>query len=274
MPTEEFIYYRGAFLPSSSCDIREYNTHGVLYEVVRIMEEVPLFLEDHILRLKQSIALTSDAICTPPDLSFFEETIRELIKRNKRSTGNIKIVLLPHKAEEILLCFIPHSYPHERQYANGVSTNFLFAERTAPQAKVHQQQLREKADRMIAQQALYEVLLVDSHHYVTEGSRANLFIVSGTTLYTAPPSMVLGGITRQKVMEILHGMKQPVKEEAWTYHRIIEEAEALFLTGTSPKILPIASCGTTHFKVRHKLVHHIMKQYDQIITHYIRIRKD
>ena len=58
--------------------------------------------------------------------------------------------------------------------------------------------IRERPVRLISDNKLYEVLLVDRNGRITEGSRSNVFFVKGNKFYTGPSAMVLVGITRKK----------------------------------------------------------------------------
>ena len=51
-------------------------------------------------------------------------------------------------------------------------------------------------------------------------------------------------------------------------------ADAVFLTGTSPKVLPVGQIGEKEFHVNHKLLITLIKKYDKLIAEYIQERKD
>jgi len=166
-----------------------------------------------------------------------------------------------------LLFFIPHSYPTPEQYRDGVSVGFLQAERNNPEAKV-EQSVREKANQLLHNGELYEVLLVDHEGYITEGSKSNMVFVKGGALYTCPLEKVLTGITLKKVIELAAVENIPVIYEAVPLSAIASY-DALFITGTSPKILPVAKAGEVTFDVNNPLVNKLKALYDQLIDNEI-----
>jgi Branched-chain amino acid aminotransferase/4-amino-4-deoxychorismate lyase len=247
------------------------NVEHSVYEVIRIIDGVALFLEDHFQRLLVSIDLQK--IILPIGFQEFKAMLSELIHRNNQFEGNVKFSCYQVDKQVKWVCsFISHSYPAANDYQNGVKTDLLFAERKNPNAKVVQTSVREMANRAIAEKGLYEVLLVNKDKLITEGSRSNVFFVKGNRFYTAPIPMILEGITRRKVFECLHALGFAVVEEAISSDRICD-FDAAFLTGTSPKVLPVNSVGKQVFSMRDEAVTKLMDKYNQLIQEYIRNEK-
>jgi branched-chain amino acid aminotransferase len=243
----------------------------VIYEVVRVIDGVALFLEDHFSRLQKSMDIHELKFRMP--LAEFKRNIKELCLKNLIPEGNVKFTYSVYgNNEHWAFSFIQHSYPTQADHENGVTAELLFAERQNPNAKVVQQEIRDKANQMIAQKGLYEVLLVDRDGKITEGSRSNVFFVKSGVFYTAPASMVLEGITRQKVIECLQGLNFQVIEQAVSKDEL-GHFDAAFITGTSPKVLPLNSVGKQVFNVRNEAVSHLMDKYNQMIQEYIRNEK-
>lgn len=247
------------------------NTDRSIYEVLRLIDGVALFLEDHFDRLLSSARISG--IQLNMQLSEFSRAIEELITTNKQDTGNIKFLLITtNNINHWSLSFIPHSYPSDKDYQLGVPAGLLYAERVNPEAKVIQRSVREKADQKIADKKLFEVLLVDRNGLITEGSRSNVFFVKENRFYTAPATMVLSGVTRKKVLECLNELKYPVIEQA-VPDKEIGNYEAAFLTGTSPKVLPISNIDALNFKPEHPMVKALMDFYNKKIDEYILSKK-
>ena len=114
------------------------------------------------------------------------------------------------------------------------------------------------------------MLLVDRNERITEGSRSNVFFVKGNRFYTAPDSMVLSGVTRKKVMECLADLEFTIVEEA-VFTSEISTFDAVFLTGTSPKVLPVRSIGKQVFNTQLLVVNELMNQYNHLIDNYIKV---
>jgi branched-chain amino acid aminotransferase len=144
----------------------------------------------------------------------------------------------------------------------------LIAERENPNAKVIQNSVREKANQLILKHKLYEVLLVNGNGLILEGSRSNVFFVKDEVFYTAPASQILVGITRQKILECLNILDFPIIEEAINASEI-DQFDAVFLTGTSPKVLPVRSIGNLIYNTKLPQVTKLIAQYNLLIDLYI-----
>lgn len=243
------------------------NVDESVYEVIRIMDGIALFLEDHFARLKDSLMIKGFEF--EMHYEEFKQHVAELVTLNKQRIGNIKFVYFKNETTpDWYFSFIPHSYPDQQDYRNGVSVELLPGERENPNAKVMQQNLRERANRMISDLNIYEVLLVDRDGLITEGSRSNVFFVKDSVFYTAPVSKVLVGITRQKVIDCLAELGFPLVELAVSATDV-GSFDAAFLTGTSPKVLPIRLIGKYEFNTNLRAVNEVMDRYNQMIAKYI-----
>ena len=243
------------------------NSEHSVYEVIRVIGGVALFLDDHYFRLFKSAEIQGISLLL--EFSEFKKKIADLVRLNAKPDGNIKCVFeVASGNNNWIFTFIPHSYPTPENYKFGVSADLLFAERANPNAKVIQNTVREKANRMIEELKLYEVLLVDRDGYITEGSRSNVFFVKDEMFYTAPESKVLVGITRQKVIECLRQLNFELVEKSVSAAEI-SQFDAAFLTGTSPKVLPIRLIGKLGFNTQVSVLQKLMESYDDKIYTYI-----
>jgi branched-chain amino acid aminotransferase len=249
-----------------------FDTDQTIYEVLRIMDGIPIFLEEHFLRLENS--LKSQGLKINLSLGDFSLKIGELIGLNNCPQGNIKFVYqATNSGSRWAFFFIPHYYPSEIEYLQGVPTDLLKVERENPNSKIIQKSIREMADQLIAVQKLSEVLLVDRAGQITEGSRSNVFFVKDEVFYTAPSSKVLVGITRQKVLECLTELGFRLIEKSVDANEI-GLFDAIFLTGTSPKVLPVRSIGTLKYTTQLFCVKRLMDCFDKRIAQYISTRKN
>ncbi len=83
-----------------------------------------------------------------------------------------------------------------------------------------------------------EGVVVDPDFGVTEGTTSNIFIVKQGILKTPPTSpYVLGGMTRQVVLEIARAHKIPFQEERISLEGLLE-ADEVFITNTGIEIVP------------------------------------
>ncbi len=239
---------------------------GGVYEVIRIVEGIPLFLEDHLDRMYQSAKLAGKIIPFSPEKII--EFLAELIKVNDVKEGN---VLLSCKIN-LKAFFISHSYPSAGMYKDGVVCGLLHAERMNPNAKVFQTKVREQANQLISEKGFYEVLLVDQHYSVTEGSRSNVFFVKDGSLITPPAGQVLVGITRQKTLQCATLLGLNRKEEQVKLSDL-QKFDALCITGTSPKILPVRQVENLTFNAKNQILIQLMQTYDSMTNDYLQSKK-
>lgn len=260
LPIHKYFSLNGKL---STCDrfVASENEGGV-YEVLRITNGTPLFLEDHLQRFSRSAEIAGRQITY--SVTEIKTFLAELIRKNEISDGNI---LISCKVN-LKAFFIPHFYPDENMYKLGVNCGLLHAERNNPNAKVFQTQVRNQANVLIEKNNFFEVLLIDQTGFITEGSRSNVFFIRENTLITPPSSQVLLGITRQKTLHCAEILGIRYQEEKVALSEI-EKFDATFLTGTSPKILPIKQIQSVEFDVNNKILRKLMSTYNSIISEYL-----
>ncbi len=244
----------------------EANTGIEIYEVIRITEGVPLFLEDHLKRFYHSAWLLHLQI--PLTEEEIRSSLELLAESNGMKEGNIRFSYCFRPCGKFQAYFIPHSYPVPEMVAEGVNCGLLYASRNDPNVKAVQAGLRLSADQLIAAEGFYEVLLVDDNAAITEGSRSNVFFVRNNQLVTAPDDDILPGITRKKVIELAAGMDVEIILESLP-ETSLQEIESVFLTGTSPKVLPVRRVGDLLFRIDHPLVQKLVEDYNDLIDRYI-----
>ncbi|MBM7615392.1 aminotransferase class IV [Alkaliphilus hydrothermalis] len=242
-----------------------------VYEVIRVIDAVPLFLEEHLNRLNNSIALLGNSNSYEIDTDKLKLQINQLLDANGRPEQNFKIIVnnLETEAPDIYLFFISSHYPSIKQYQKGVSTILYSAMRKNPNIKAVSTSQREMINAALKDSNVYEAILVNENKEITEGSRSNIFIVKSGVIYTAPAKDVLIGITRERVMGLCRKLNVPVVEQPISIEFLLN-CEGLIITGTSPKILPISSIDNQQFNSpNHPLILQLMKSYDELIQEYI-----
>lgn len=239
-----------------------------VYEVVRIIDRTPLFLEEHYERLLNSSKLLGFKL----DITYdgIKAAINNIIKSNNVSSNNIKLVVTNlSQKQDVYLFFIESKYPEKSMYENGVNTLLYKAERENPNAKVINNKLRNTINSLIKEKGCYEAVLVNSKGELTEGSRSNIFFIKGENIITAPSKDVLEGITRKRIISLCNKNKINIIEK-----RIKEEDlsnfQASFICGTSPKVLPISTMDDYRFSTKNPILLKIMDIYDREINEYIK----
>lgn len=238
-----------------------------IYEVIRVADGIPLFLEDHLTRMNESLAL----VHAEPIRSLEEvrNLILKLVKANRVTAGNVKLIIGNELEDDFLIYLIPFCYPDDAMYAEGVPTGTLQLERQNPNAKVINTDYKAKVSRFIEETGIHEAILVNRDGQMTEGSRSNIFFVLDDVLVTPPLEDVLGGITRKKVIELAMRYDIPFREDTISIDDI-GRLSGVFLTGTSPKILPVRSIDAiTIPSPGCAIIRQLMERYDEEIRSYL-----
>lgn len=243
-----------------------------VYEVIRIIDGIPLFLEEHYERLTKSTAIMGYKL--KPSYDEIRNSIIKMTELNNILHFNIKIVInnLDKEDPDEFYFFIKSEYPTDEMYVNGVDTILFKAIRENPQAKVINQNLRDKVNKLINEKKCYEALLVDNNNEITEGSRSNVFFIIENQVYTSPAEGVLLGITRQRILRLCKENNIKVMETPMPIENL-DIIEGAFISGTSPKVLPIHKIGDTIYSPNNKLLRRVIEIYDKAIEDYIKEHK-
>ncbi|MBN2743238.1 MAG: aminotransferase class IV [Marinilabiliaceae bacterium] len=239
-----------------------------IYEVVRVQEEVILFAEDHFERFRNSLRIANQT--TVITFEQWHTSIKQIITANKIIHSNIRFDHFYYEdgvMDEVISPLMTH-YPSEDELINGVMVILQQAERSNPNAKISDYQLRQKANDQIAARQAYETLLVNHNNELTEGSRSNLFIIKNNEVYTAPDEMVLNGIMRKKTIHAIQQLHLPLKM-ACIKQNELSTCDALFITGTSPRVLPLQCVDEMTFSASHPLILQIREKVNDMIKQYI-----
>ncbi|TAL70383.1 MAG: aminotransferase class IV [Bacteroidetes bacterium] len=230
-----------------------------IYEVIRMVKGSPVFFNDHMERLAASLKIQNKK--QQVDIPLLKKAILNLTRADKKKETNLKIVFnYNENALNYLIYFIEPIYPSEEQYRTGVKGILYFAERKDPESKVINHKLRSSIYYKLIHESGYEALLVNEDNLITEGSRSNIFFVKNDTLVTAPDKLILNGITRKYILEICRENGIEVKLECVKV-KDIPEYDAIFMTGTSPMVLPFYCIDDKYFNVRLSLIEQLRELY-------------
>ncbi|OOM16295.1 aminotransferase class IV [Clostridium saccharobutylicum] len=238
----------------------------IIYEVLRVIDGKPIFLENHLERMKNSFKLINKEFTLKYDE--ISAKINRLIQLENKTEGNIKLTYGIN--EKVLrVFFIQHSYPSEDLYEHGVKTILYFGERENPNAKIVNDNFREKVSKEITASNAFEAILVDRNGYITEGSKSNIFMVKNGELLTSPTKAVLPGVTRGEIIKIAEKLGIRVKEVEYRYDEI-NKLDGMFISGTSPKVLPINKVDNVELNQNNDIIINLMREYDNEIKKYIK----
>lgn len=265
----DFFLLNNNILPAKDFHQEETTIYPSFYEVIRIIDGVPLFFEEHINRLEKSLNLLNFNL--PYDKIFIKNQIHTLIKTNKCYNNNVKIVInsLDTESPKLFVYFITSKYPSIKDYKQGVNTILYKGERDNPNAKIIAKSFREKVNTEIKKANAYEAILVNQKDEITEGSRSNMFFVKDNVFYTSAAKDVLVGITRNRIIQLCNKLEYEIKEQTISLS-FLNEIDGLFLTGTSPKILPISYINNKHYdSSKNTAIINLQQAYDDLINQYI-----
>jgi branched-chain amino acid aminotransferase len=230
-----------------------------IYEVIRMIKGSPVFFRDHMERLATSVKLQHQALLA--DVPALRKAIISLTRSDKKKETNLKIVFnYNNGSDNYLVYFIEPIYPSEEQYKKGVKGILFSAERKDPVSKVINHKLRSFIYQKLILEGGYEALLVNGNNLITEGSRSNLFFLKGETLVTAPDNVILNGITRKHILDICRENQIKVKLYCVKV-KDISEYDAIFMTGTSPMLLPFYCIDDKVFNVKFPLMERLRQLY-------------
>ena len=213
-------------------------TRGVgMFDFLRVFDTTPLYLDDHLLRLKNgmmSMGLSSIGNIVP--------SIYRLLEANHvTGSSGLRILVTGGTSftlsdPQIVITQEEVSPPSAEDYMHGASLLLDEYQRELPEVKstnyLHAVMLYKDMVKFHAADILYHL-----RRNVTECARSNFFIVKDGQLITSSHD-VLKGITRKQVLELAGNMME-VQEGRVTLEDV-QSSDEVFITSTIKRILPIA----------------------------------
>ncbi len=257
--TGDYYYLDGVILPAGEGD-EPPSGEVSFYEVIRTRNGIPFFFSDHMNRMEAGISTRYDL---PEDITGqVRAGLNALTKHELHDEINVRVtVSFTGHDHSVHICYIPSFYPSEEMISGGVSLILFHAERLDPGVKMLNNRLRLSVNRELSRRDAYEALLVNHDGFITEGSRSNVFFITHDgVIKTAPDSLVLSGITRKYVKEIIRSEGIPVVYDA------VREADAgsfrsAFITGTSPMVLAVRCIESRHYDTTDPVIKRIRGKY-------------
>ena len=247
-------YVDGQFLPSHLAQVamqdRGYQFADGVYEVAAFMNARLLDEARHLDRLERSLA----ALAIPMPMTRRALTLKlyELMRRSHQRDGLLYLQitrgaaprnhLWPQGMRPVLtMSVFPPKFPGAALRAKGCAVITAADERWA-RCDIKSISLLPNvlARKKSATPELRETWLVNETGVITEGSSTNAFLVTtqGKIITHPADHHILGGVTRDVVLELARSHQIPVEERGFTPRELAEAAEA-FLTSTSNFVLPV-----------------------------------
>lgn len=236
-----------------------------VYEVIRVIDGIPLYFNEHVERLFTSLDLTQ--MHSKLNQTELLAGIETLVKETGIINNNVRLEVGEDQkgAFTWILFWVKSHYPDKSVYEEGVKTVTSKVTRENPHAKIYRRQFVEAINQIKQETGAYEVILVKDDGIITEGSRSNLFFIADDKLYAASENDVLMGITRQKLIALLSAFSIELIEKDIPLDTI-NRFEACFLTGTSIHLLPVNTIDTHHYmSADHPLYKKLELAFEKIV---------
>lgn len=248
-------YVNGSYVPHADASVhiedRGYQFADGIYEYIAFYNRTLVDGELHLRRLERSLSELD--IAMPMRLKPMMIVIAELIERNGREDGGLYIQITRGVAKRdhafpkaaapsLVMTICAAKLPTAKQVSEGVSVI------TQPDLRWARRDIKSiallpniLAKQKAAQAGAREAWLVDGGR-VIEGSASNSYIVSksGEVITHPANESILGGITREVVLELARKAQIPVAERVFTLAEAKNATEA-FITSTSANVLPVVS---------------------------------
>lgn len=248
------VYLNGQFLPYEQATIsvedRAFLLADGIYEVVRVYGGRPFNLDAHLKRLARS----AHEIGLPePDLTELERISHELLTINQLSCATVYIQIsrgaynprthsFPTSPIRPTVLVIARPYagsPH--MHTDGVSAITVPDQRWA-RCDIKSVSLLPNAlaKQAAAEAGAYEAIFVRDG-YAIEGSSSNFMAVLDGEIRTYPKcNYILGGITRDVVLDLAHKLHYRVREEGIPVTALSRCTE-MWVTSTTAEVMSIVT---------------------------------
>lgn len=264
----QFFIHNGAIKSASEPVYSDSTSGRSAYEVIRIIDGVPLFFEDHFERMENTFKAIGKTLELTRDQ--LADNIKRLLSANGTKVCNVKLVVSDTEEGQQQVAYLSKSYyPSEAEADRGVKTGLIRIERKNPNAKILNKSYKDAVNEKMAEGGFFEVLLVNEQEKITEGSKSNAFFVKNGSIYTAPGASVLKGITRKYVFEACSNAGYAVKEQ-FVGAEELKNIDGAFLSGTSIKVLPIRTIDDIFLdSSANPVISSVRREYDKLLEKYI-----
>lgn len=249
-------YLNGQFLPLAEARIspldRGFLFADGVYEVIPIYNGQPFRLAEHLARLHSS--LTAIALLAPHTHNEWAELVHELIKRNAGQHFSLYLQItrggpiqrdhtFPDTAitPTVFAMVHPMAVPTDAELTQTSGAKAI----TAEDIRWKRCDIKSIAllpnillSQLAASQGAQEAILINEG-YAMEGAASNLFIVVEGVVITPPKSpKILGGVTRDVIIELCQQHHITVREENIPV-ALLRSADEIWSTSSTREVVPI-----------------------------------
>lgn len=248
-------YVNGRYLPHAAASVhiedRGYQFADGVYEVICYWKGRPIDYKGHMERLERS--LSELQIRPPCSMKALTVVVREVVARNRLTTGNIYIQInrgvaprahyfpAPGTKPSVVVVTKPGAGPSDAAAEKGGKVV------TAPDIRWERVDIKSVsllpnclAKELAHKAKAYETFLHLPDGTVTEASASNAWMVTpDQTIVTHPANgAILSGITRSTVLKLARAAGYKVEERPFTLKEAFA-AKEVFVTGTTTFVMPI-----------------------------------
>lgn len=243
-------------------------TEDPLYEVITVLQGIPIFFEEHMDRLVHTAEILNLELTRSID--DIKQDFYQVIRSNEIEEGYVKLVI---SGDINLVYQYWDQGPTDEQIENGINVAIFDFERDNPNAKIYYTDFKAEVSRYLIQTKADEAILRTEEGELLEGSRTNLYFTSKGKVITAPDDRVLKGITRRRLEKVFEKNDIPLEK------RVIRDIDLLdidgaFISGTTVGVLPIKAIETIELNSQDlDLIKKVIDGYKKFQQEYINERK-
>ena len=247
---QQFVNNNGVFVEANKPVITHHNRafcYGdALFETIRIINNKPQFLKEHIQRLHKGMNILKMDIDSNISEQYFDKAIKELISKNEIGTdGRVRLTVYRNEGglytpETNSVSFLIEITPLEetgyilnnKGYTVDLFTEFNKHKTVLSTIKSANSAIYVLAGLYKKSKNLDDCLLVNDKGHIIESISSNIFAVKNGVLYTTPISDgCVEGVMRKKIIEVAAKNRIAVQEVS-ILQNILLSSDELFLTNS------------------------------------------
>ncbi len=215
-----------------------------IFDYLRVVDNQPLFVEDHLDRLYQSASIMH--MLVPESKETILKIVLELVAKNNMPYSGLKLIVsggdssdgytleqprltiiqqpLPIPSNQFSVNpFVLMSHPFQRQLPEVKTTDYLMAIYLQPKLKTFGGQ----------------DILYTHEGMVRECPRSNIFMITAEGTIVTPKDNILKGITRKNILSAAKDAGIQVEERPFSLDEL-KSAKSAFIASSTKRIIPVS----------------------------------
>jgi branched-chain amino acid aminotransferase len=244
-----------------------------LFDYFKVIDGVPIFVEDHLARLMKSCKGLHLAI--PYDENHLKDMIMTVIEHHPVKTFAVRFLVTPGvgidsgtkgDVPEVFCIGESIIFPSEADIAQGWKLiTYEYARYLHQFKSINYLQLM--ANKHLLKEHNANDFLFKYNGNVSESTRANIFYVKDQNTLVTSNEFILEGVTRKKLLEHLaDDYTIEVRPVAYDELKTFKEA---FITGSSKNIMPVFVIDDIEFSRDNGVTQDILRRFEEMTRAYI-----